>query len=158
MVSFKKVNTFANRGQKSETAAMKFLDAWQKALPRQREFSRLVDTKAAGRVVKAAASDFEFFTLGSGLSVHGLLEVKETEHLYRLERDKVPQLARLRKRANCGGLCLVAVRHSIPNQWRVVTAHYLATTGDKGSWNLADLPTFDSIELALQTLYPEVFR
>jgi hypothetical protein len=156
-VPFKK-NRFANRGKKAEDAVQKFLTEW--AQQTNREFSRLVDTKAAGRTIKAAPADFEFFTLPheNAKPVFGLLEVKETEHEYRLARDKVPQLARLRKRENCGGLCLVLVLHSTLGKWRVVRARKLATFGDKGSWDLTNFPLFDSPREALANFDVEVFE
>ena len=130
----------------------KFLSSWS-SVP-NREANRLTDSKAAGRIIKAAAADFEYFCLQG----HGLIEVKETEHEYRLARDKVPQLARLRKRTNCGGLCLVVVFHSTLKQWRVVDTTYLATTGDKGSWNLGDIPLYDDLATAVAEACPGVFE
>lgn len=147
MVTFKKTNSFANRGQVAEEAVQKYLTAWAASHP-LREFSRLVDAKAAGRTIKAAAADFEFYSAEHS-GEFGLIEVKQTEHTYRLERSKVPQLPRLRKRANCGGTCLVLVLHSTLNRWRVVSAEELASTGDKGSWNLSLHPLFMTAEGAL---------
>ena len=150
MVTFKKTNGFANRGQFAEDATQKFLAAWAGGSTR-REFARLVDAKAAGRTIKAAAADFEFYSAEFGVAF-GLIEVKQTEHEYRLERAKVPQLARLRKRENCGGLCIVLVYHSTLQRWRAVTAGELAATGDKGSWNLTDQPLFQDVAGALWSL------
>ena len=151
MPAFKKENRFANRGAKAEEYVAKALKAWSDQPGR--EANRLTDSKAAGRIIKAAAADFEFFCEAG----HGLIEVKETEHEYRLARDKVPQLPRLRKRANCGGVCLVVVRHSTLNVWRVLDAQVMAVTGDKGSWNLSNIPTFRTLEEALANACPEVF-
>ena len=150
MTTFKVKSRFANRGKKSEDAMAKFLSEW--AGP-TREANRLVDSKAAGRIIKAAAADFEYFSPHG----HGLIEVKETEHEYRLSRDKVPQLARLRKRAHCGGVCLVAIFHSTSKLWRVVDSDYIASTGDKGSWNLTKVPTYTSLATAMAEVYPGVF-
>lgn len=150
MTDFKVRNRFSNRGKKSEDAMAKFLSEW--AGP-TREANRLVDSKAAGRIIKAAAADFEYFSPHG----HGLVEVKETEHEYRLSRDKVPQLARLRKRTNCGGICLVAVFHSTLRQWRIVDSTYLAETGDKGSWNLTKVPAYSDLATAMSEARPEVF-
>lgn len=152
MTTFKKVNRFANRGANAEKATQKFLELWAKDHP-TREANRLLDSKAAGRTIKAAAADFEFFCLPG----HGLIEVKETEHTYRLARDKVPQLARLRRRSKCGGTCVVAVLHSTTGQWRAVDAAVLAVTGDKGSWDLRGIPYFASVGEALSSLCPELF-
>lgn len=152
MTTFKVANRFANRGKKSEDAMSKFLSAWALTHP-NREANRLTDSKAAGRIIKAAAADFEYFCKAG----HGLIEVKETEHEYRLARDKVPQLARLRKRTHCGGVCFVAVFHSTLRKWRIVDATYLAATGDKGSWNLGDVAAYDDLTTAMQEACPGVF-
>jgi hypothetical protein len=155
MPAFKKTNKFANRGAKAEEYVAKALKAWSDQPGR--EANRLTDSKAAGRIIKAAAADFEFFCNLDHGTYHGLIEVKETEHEYRLARDKVPQLPRLRKRANCGGVCLVVVRHSTLNMWRVLDAQVMAVTGDKGSWNLSNMPTYKTLEEALADACPGVF-
>lgn len=139
---------FANRGKFAEDKAHDYLKFWASA-GTHREASRLVDTKAAGRIIKAAKADFEYFIkLSAG--VHGLLEVKQTEHDYRLDRSKVPQLPSLRKRDKVGGRCYVAVYHSTIKCWRAVTVEWLANNGDKGSWNLSATPTFKTVGEALQ--------
>lgn len=151
MVHFKKKSSFANRGATAEKAVQKFLDLWDQHP--NHEYNRLVDAKAAGRIIKAAAADFEFYSHAG----HGLIEVKETEHEYRLSRDKVPQLARLRKRTNCGGTCVVVVFHSTLGKWRICSVPWLTSTGDKGSWNLTDLPLYETCGDALAGMLPEVF-
>lgn len=140
---------FADRGKVAEDAIKKYL-AWWEEQSVHREANRLTDTKAAGRIIKAAAADFEYYC-GDPIR-HGLIEVKETEHEFRLSRSKVSQLARLRKREKCGGVSYVLVYHSTINCWRAATIEYLATTGDKGSWNLSDLPLFAIPEHALHAL------
>lgn len=157
MVTFKKFNTNKDRGKVAETATQKYLDKWHQH-PR-REYSRLVDTKAAGRIIKAAAADFEFFCENEDAQVFfGLLEVKQTEHDYRLARDKVPQFARMRKRANCGGTCIVLVYHSTINKWRALDVEWMTANGDKGSWNLTDLPSFATAGEALNEAADWVFN
>lgn len=143
---------FADRGKKAEEAVSKALEAWAYGRS-DREYNRMIDTRAAGRVVKAAAADFEFFCLDG----FGLIEVKSTEHAYRLSRDKISQLPRLRKRALCGGVCLVLVHHSQLEQWRVVDAPTLATFGDTGSWDLTDWPLYESAQEALGSAHA-IFR
>jgi hypothetical protein len=150
-MSFK--SKFADRGKDAEKLAEVALKLWAGDLG-AREFNRLIDTRAAGRTVKAAAADFEFFAAGP---VHGLIEVKETEHAYRLERSKVPQLPKLHRRVLSGGVCVVLVYHSTTNVWRAVTAEYLMAGGDKGSWNLTDQPTFADASQALLSINPTLF-
>ena len=155
-VTFKKFNTFKDRGKEAEKATQDYLTEWVRHP--YREYNRLVDSKAAGRTIKAAAADFEFFTHADPAMPHfGLIEVKQTEHNYRLERDKVPQLPRLRKRANCGGCCVVLVCHSSLALWRAIDPRWMADNGDKGSWNLTEFPTFTTAGEALRNFVPGVF-
>lgn len=157
MPAFKRANRFADRGKAAEKAVQEYLERWEKAAA-GREFNRLVDSKAAGRIIKAAAADFEWFCSNCCEDLHGLIEVKETQHEYRLSRDKLPQLPRLRKRANAGGTCFVLVNHSTLGKWRLAPVKYLTSTGDKGSWNLSDLLAFDTAKDAMVHAYPEVFE
>lgn len=152
MATFKKVSRFADRGKKAEEAVQKALTCWESNLMAQGrarcDWARLMDTKAAGRIVKAAPADFEWFFSGAHVR-HGLIEVKQTEHTYRLERDKLPQLARLRRRAAAGGHCLVVIMHSETGAWRCVDTDWLMQPNDKGSWDLRGVPEWPT---ALATL------
>jgi hypothetical protein len=148
----------ANKGAKSEKKVQEYLEAWTAASP-NREFNRLVDSKAAGRIIKAAKADFEYFSYPLGLTCsHGLIEVKETEHEYRLTRAHLTQLPSLRKREKCGGISMVLVFHSTLKVWRVVGIEYLAKEGDKGSWNLTDFPTYPTCGAAMAAFRPLDFK
>lgn len=148
---------YANRGKFAEARVKAYLDLWQDKTDR-REYARLTDSKAAGRIIKASDADFAYYCHDLGtLATHGLIEVKETEHLYRLTRDHLTQLPRLRKREKCGGRSVVVVYHSVSKDWRAVGIEYLAKTGDKGSWNLTDVWKFHTAAEALNHFDPEVF-
>jgi hypothetical protein len=148
---------FANRGVFAEKKVKEYLDKWLEADPK-REYSRLTDAKAAGRIIKAAKADFEYFAWPLGMTcIHGLIEVKETEHEYRLGRDRLTQLPALRKREKCGGSSAVLVYHSTLKAWRAVGIEYLSKQGDKGSWNLTEFPTFSAVDGALRSFRREVF-
>lgn len=152
MSLLKTKNRFADRGAVAEKAVQETLTNW--AQRPWREFSRLVDSKAAGRTIKAAAADFEFYIDGR----FGLIEVKETKHAYRLEKKRITQMARLRKRANCGGVCLVLVYHSTERFWRCLDMPYMLGSLDTaGSWDMRDLPKWDTALLALSSAAGEVF-
>ena len=156
--SFRK-SKLADRGKSAENAANAFLSLWAGGHAK-REFNRLIDTKAAGRIVKAAKADFDFYYSPADQGVipyFGLLEVKETKHDYRLDRAKVPQLPNLVKRMKCGGDCFVVVHHSEIKKWRAVNAQWLTENGDKGSWNLVNWPTFDTPAEALQHVNPHLW-
>lgn len=156
MATSRFTSKFADRGQVAEKAVQKYLDAWQSRSPR-REYERLVDTKAAGRVIKAASADFAFYSNDGMIARHGLIEVKETEHEYRLGKDRISQLPRLRKRAQAGGLCVVLVFHSKLDVWRWLDAKSLIEWGDKGSWNMTEIPTHKTPGEALADFTGGVF-
>lgn len=146
MVSFN--SKFADRGKDAEKKVHEALTTWVGDIG-SREFNRLMDTRAAGRIVKAAAADFEFFSAG----IHGLIEAKETEHEFRLQRSKITQIPRLRKRALAGGVCLVLIYHSTLKLWRAVAVDYLLDGGDKGSWDLRNVDTHESAGAALASMH-----
>lgn len=132
----------ADRGKTAEDATQKYLERWAAQSP-SREFNRLPDTKAAGRVIKAAPADFEVFCAHPGLGpMHGLIEVKETEHDYRLDRSRLTQMPRLRRRHKCGGQVYVLVLHSKIGRWRCMTAEHFGPPLTTGSWDLRSLPLF----------------
>jgi len=150
---------FANRGKYAEDKVHDYL-RWWAGDETHREASRLVDTKSAGRIIKAAKADFEYFArVPQPIAhiAHGLIETKQTEHEYRLERSKVTQLASLRKRDKCGGKCYVIVYHTAIKCWRAISVDWLMSNGDKGSWNLQAIPTFATAGEALGDVSYGVF-
>lgn len=135
--------TTANRGKWPEARTHDYL----KALSARRsefDFERLPDARAAMGRFKAMIGDFEFFMPG----LHGVIEVKETKHAYRIAKDKLEQLPRLHKRAMCGGLCIVLIYFSGIKLWRAVAAEQLEI--GKPSWDLTQYPTFNTADEALQ--------
>lgn len=135
--------TTANRGKKAEADAHEFL----KELSGRRaefDFERLPDARAAMGRFKAMIGDFEFFLPGT----HGVIEVKETKHDYRIAKDKLEQLPRLHKRAMCGGTCIVLVYHSTTKLWRSFLAVDLQI--GKPSWDLSGYEQFESAKAALE--------
>lgn len=150
--SFKR-SKLADRGKEAEKLLHDYLKSWAHGRT-DRDFERLVDTKSAGRIIKAAKADFEVLRDGT----YVLLECKQTKHDYRLERDKVTQLPRLRKQAAAGALCFVLVYHSGPKLWRCAPLSWLMLPNDKGSWNLSALPVYETVAAALEYEAPEVFE
>lgn len=145
MTTSRFVSRFSDRGAAAEKAAQKYLDEWESGTA-NREYERLVDTKAAGRIIKAAAADFAFYCPRG----FGLIEVKETKHDFRLDRSRITQMARLRKRAKAGGVCLVLILHSTIGKWRCRSAEDLFDGVVGGSWDLRDQPAFDTPREALR--------
>lgn len=134
--------TFADRGKWAENQAHEFL-ADLSARRLRFDFERLPDARAAMGRFKSMVGDFEFFTPAA----HGVIEVKETKHAFRIAKDKLEQLPRLHKRAMCGGICIVLVHFSSPKLWRAM----LATDLKLGlpSWDLSTYQTFGSAAEAL---------
>lgn len=151
-------SSFADRGKQAEKLVQEFLDEWV-ARSAHHEYERLVDTKAAGRIIKASAADFQYYASGgAGQSHHGLIEVKETKHEYRLEHGRITQLPRLRKREKCGGRCFVLLYHSTIKQWRVLDVPFMVTNKAGASWDLSGHIAFSSPGEALAASKSEVFE
>jgi len=109
-------------------------------------FERLPDARAAAGRVKKQLSDY---IVMDGGYFHPL-EVKQTEHNYRLSKDKLDQLPRLKKWARAGARPIVLVHHSELDVWRSVPFEMLAITPLPPSWDLSGLPTYQTAEAAFR--------
>lgn len=147
-------NTNANRGETAEKAVQAYLEWWALQAT-SRDYERLVDTKAAGRIIKAAAADFEAWSADGPTTA--LIEVKETEHEYRLDRSRLTQMPRLRKRAQCGVLVFVLIYHSTIKKWRCMTHADFGEPSVKGSWDLRNLAVHNTPGAALAAADALVF-
>lgn len=110
------------------------------------DYLRLPDAKAAMGRMKAMPADFDFHMPG----MHGLIEVKQTLHEYRLTSDKFPQLPRMRKRMLAGGICRVVVHHSTLGLWRCVDVACLDPSAS--SWDLREFKGHPNAQEALAWL------
>ena len=128
-----------DRGKRAEKMVQDYL---QKLSERDANFDylRLPDSKSAMGRFKSMPADFSWYYPGR----HGLIEVKETQHDYRIAKDKIPQLARMKKRVLAGGLCLILVYHSTTKLWRCLNAETLPLI-ERGSWDLSDYPTYAKV-------------
>jgi len=156
VIAAAKRSAFANRGTWAEDKVREALKRWEQTRE-GREANRLLDTRAAMRIVKAAPADFEFFCVAAGMTLHGLIEVKSTQHDTRLAHDKVPQMPRLIHRARAGGQCAVLVCHASTKLWRVATLDWLIANRVGASWDLSSLNTHANAAHALHAWQPLVF-
>lgn len=107
-------------------------------------YDRLPDARAARGALKAQLCDFtacyrnQFF----------MIEVKETKHPYRLPRDKISQVAVMRKWEKAGAQGIVIVFHSTTNYWRVFYLGCLE--GTPPSWDLREHAEYSQLETALR--------
>jgi Holliday junction resolvase len=132
----------ANRGKAEEAEVQKFLEA----LGCKRadfDFLRLPDARSAGGRMKSMPGDYEYFMPFA----HGIIEVKAVDHPFRIAKDKVSQLASMKKRELAGGKCFLVVHHTPTDVWRVIRACDMAQ--DVPSWDFSLYPNFDSAASAL---------
>lgn len=104
---------------------------------------RLPDAKSARGALKAQPADYLY---RSG-SHSGFIEVKALKHNYRLPRDRVSQLATLRKWSLAGGENLVLVHHYMTGEWKWQWAQFLDPAAT--SWVLSDLKAYPDPESAM---------
>jgi hypothetical protein len=110
-------------------------------------FHRLPDARSARSFLKAQPADFIV-----AVDPHGgiFVEVKDSQHPYRIAKDKVSQLPTLRKFDLAGMRFLVLVKHTEQRLWRVIPPSFF--DGDiPPSWDLRSLPLHESAEAALRS-------
>jgi len=128
-------------GKETEKLVEKLFTGWNS----RADFSwhRLPDARAARGFLAAQPADYLWWRKPYG----GYLEVKATQHGYRLPKDKVRQINLLHKHALAGAQCFVLVHHYLSGQWRAVDVNNL----DQGvsSWDLSPHSTYNTPAEAL---------
>lgn len=130
-------------GKATEQLVEKLFEQWNQDV--NFSWHRLPDARAARGFLAAQPADYIWWRRPAG----GYLEVKATQHAYRLSKDKVRQLPLLHKHGLAGAQCYVLVHHYLQGTWRVVAAADLAL--GLPSWDLSAVPTFTSAEAALKS-------
>ena len=110
------------------------------------DFDRLLDSRSAGRIVAPSVADFTFCYHG----LAGALEVKQTNHAFRLKYSDFPQFPRMRRRAAAGGLSILVVYHTKEKLWRIIDVMDLEVI-TRASWDLSKVETHSG-ELKLELL------
>lgn len=105
----KKRKATANRGKPSEDVVQTVLVNKKKG-DINFDFDRLLDSRAAGRIVPAQVSDYLLFFGGKSAA----LEVKELKKGFRLSKAAFPQRSRMLRRAKAGCLGFALV-HTLEN-------------------------------------------
>ena len=136
----------ADRGKDAEKEVQKFFDS-QASRFAIFSYERLPDARAAGGRFKAMVADFDIGRPG----LQAFVEVKESTHDYRIAKDKLEQLPRLRMWALAGREFAVVVHHSELGKWRIALKDFFGIEGMPASWDLRELPLFDSAEEALRS-------
>lgn len=112
-------------------------------------YERLPDARAAGGRMKATICDF-FVWDDNGFY---MIEVKTTEHDYRLPVDKAKQLPRIRavEHACDYAVGLFLIYHSNLCLWRIVESQYMETEG--ASYDFKLLHCYNTAEEALKVYF-----
>lgn len=132
------------RGKTAEKAVAKHFDTLNTRFAHF-AFERLSDARSAGGMLKKQISDY--LVWWGQWSVP--LEVKSTEHDYRLPNTALSQLPKLNKISLAGAKPYVLVLFKKLNQWRIAPASYFAF--GVPSWDMRDLPLYDSAQDALES-------
>jgi len=139
------IHTQANRGKQAETLVKKALDNFCK----QSAFAafRAPDARA-GSLTQALA---DYIICKSGMML--LLEVKQTDHPYRLPvgNFKLQQRARMRMFEAAGAVAQVLVYHRTEDVWHLEGLDFFGTL-DTGSWDMRESASYQSCEEALGQL------
>lgn len=122
----------AKRGKVAEGKVRDYLKALE-ALSVHFTFNRIGDAGAAGGAFAAQAGDFQAFGWGK----NWLIEVKETQHAYRIPHGNFgpEQVAKMRKRELAGSVPVVLIYHRNEKLWRCPHLE-LFLYREGGSWDL----------------------
>lgn len=146
------------RGKSAEKETRSFLDRLNFKYA-SFDYERVYDARSAGGRFPARPGDFEFYAP----RLHGLIEVKEVEHDFRLPRKnmegskakdaaKVSRIAKLLKRQLAGGMIFVLVNHTTTGLWRSVPIDWLHDRAAAPSWDLSEFKTYASAAECLALL------
>lgn len=138
-----KKESVGQRGKTAEKIVEAVLKEWNSSSGFA--FWRLPDARAAMGRLAAQPGDVCYFC-GSNA---GIIEIKSTEHDFRLPKDKVSQLPSLLKFEMAGAKSVIVVLHKRIGKWRLLLPSQLDT--GVPSWDLRDYVTFDSAEEALKS-------
>jgi hypothetical protein len=134
-----------SRGKAAEAKIRRILVEFQAANPDDFQFMRPPDTRAAGRPMPPTVADFVCSHRGK---LELALEVKETEHEYRLQKRAFPQYPRMRRHLKCGGRAYLAILHRTTKRWRLIDVAGMPSL-EKGSWDLMEWRSFSDIRAEL---------
>ena len=131
----------SNTGKKAEKLVEAVLKKWNNNSGFA--YFRLQDSRAARNFLVAQPGDFAYYCGPRA----GILEVKSTQHSYRLAKDKVSQLPTLKKLSMAGASNLVLVHHYLEGVWRILYPGGLDASVP--SWDLRNVETYPDAESAL---------
>jgi hypothetical protein len=105
------------------------------------DFERIYDARSSKGAIGKQPGDYRFFRPNA----HGLVEVKEVAHDFRLPAKNLTQIPGLWKRQLAGGLIVVLVYHTGIKRWRNVPFEWLKARETQPSWDLSEFATFQDL-------------
>lgn len=117
-------------------------------------YERLPDARSAGGRLKAQLCDYLAWwqycsgSTGQDVSISYQIEVKEIAHAFRLPKDKLNQLPKLRKIRRAGGVGIVIIYHTSTMMWRAIPLEFFNGEAPP-SWNLSGVPQYAYLAQAL---------
>lgn len=139
LTSNKKAEGARDRGKAAENTVRDVLQVIKESQS-SFDYQRLYDAYSAGGRFPPQIGDFLYFSTQS----HGVIEVKELNHEYRLPqknfaRKKFPALER---REQAGGRTWVVVHHKVGDFWRCPPFAFFKESPDAASWDLRQFQTY----------------
>lgn len=142
----------ANRGKNAEKAVSTYLTALSQKVAAF-DWHRQYDARSASGRFPAQPGDFAFYRKGC----HGLIEVKEVEHDYRLPKKNFDndQIAKLHKRALAGGMIGIVINFTTTKKWVLVPLEFYRLNLDLPSWDLRGFEQYDKAKDVLNKFFGE---
>lgn len=140
-----RTETRANQGKYAENKVRQLLDKLNAEYVFF-DFERIYDARSGVKLPRVA--DYQFYLPAQ----HGVIEVKKVEHAYRLpvKNFQPGQLARMNKRRLAGGHVFTLVLFQTTGKWRCPGLDYLMAGMEAPSWDMRELPEYDSVKAALE--------
>ena len=135
----------ADRGQYAQGKVQDFL----KSVARRNavvDWERIYDARSSGGKIPKRPGDYAVFAPKH----HIWIEVKQTAHNSRITKQSLTQIPKLTIRELAGGTIIILVYHSTTKLWRAPQFSIFRDCPAVPSWDLSDLPTFDTVEGAIR--------
>lgn len=137
------------RGKKAEEKVNAILKRWNEKAGFA--YFRLPDARAAMGRLAAQPGDFVYYHGGIlDPDWSGIIEVKSTAHNFRIAKDKISQLATLKKLEAAGARSVILVWHTESDVWRAIDPCDLED--GVPSWDLSRFPAWKDAETALLSM------
>ena len=118
------------------------------------DYERLYDARSAGGRFPSQIADFAYYYKDDKAAFHGVVEVKEVHHEFRLPKKNFDpgKFGRLARRRQAGGGIVIVICFLPAKLWRIVPFEFFEERSGQPSWDLSQFPTYKSVDAAISTL------